>query len=577
MPRKKTLDAVGYNGNQDLPLPNEVISLTEEEMTEYVRCSHDPIYFISNYVKIVHVDHGIVKFDLWEFQKEIIRTFQSNRFVICKLARQSGKSSVVVCGYFLWYILFHADVSLGILANKEATAIMLLDRLKESYALLPRFLKQGIVKWDQKLIKLGNNTRVRAEATSASAVRGDTFNILFLDEFAFVPENVALDFMTSVFPTISSGNTTKLFIVSTPAGYNLFYKIFNDAMEGRNSYKPIAYTWRDVPGRDKVNAQGENIWEKEIRQNMSNDQKWAQEFECDFLGSANTLIASWKLAQLSYVEPKEERGKFKMYHKPVHQKDDAPGHVYVVTVDVGQGQQEDFSVIVVTDITESPFRQAGVFRDNDTKPAQLAPQIRDIARYYNSAHVLIEINGEGLAVADMLMTELEYENVIAIYPHPKKGQKLSSGFHPRARPGIKMSEATKRIGCTGLKSLIENDKLIISDWQTMRELTTFVGKKSARGANIKTYEAEVGQHDDTVLPLVLLGWLTLQSEFENYVGLSMRQLLMEGGAPPSLDEPFIGILGDLSQTVVIEKSPLGYDVIDDPSFWRDDVSSGNWL
>jgi len=272
MPRKMPNASGGYNANPNLPLPEEQIALNATEFQEYVKCAGDPIHFITNHVKIVHVDHGIVKFDLWDFQKEIIKTLENNRYVIAKLPRQSGKSTVIICGYFLWYILFHTEVSVGILANKEETAIQLLDRLKQSFELLPRFLKQGVVKWDQKVIKLANNARVRAAATSASAIRGDTFNILFLDEFAFVDENIALNFMTSVYPAISSGKSTKMFIVSTPNGYNLFYKIWNDAIHKKNDFATLGYTWRDVPGRDEA-------WATETRRNMGSEQKFQQEFE----------------------------------------------------------------------------------------------------------------------------------------------------------------------------------------------------------------------------------------------------------------------------------------------------------
>lgn len=572
MPRN--LNPVGYNGNPLLPLPNAQIQLTAEELAEYIKCSENPSYFINNYVRIVHVDYGIIKFSMWPFQEKLVETFEKNRFVICKLARQTGKSTVVVCGYFLWFILFHADVSVGILANKEATAIQLLDRLKQSFELLPDFLKQGVVKWDAKLVKLANNARVRAEATSASAIRGDTFNLLFLDEFAFVPENIALDFMTSVFPSISSGKTTKLFIVSTPNGYNLFYKLWNDALEGRNSYTAIGFTWRDVPGRDEA-------WAEEQRRNMGSEQKFAQEYECDFMGSANTLVAPWKLAQIGYRAPLQERGHLKIYTKPVYMTEEGAAHVYLVVVDVAEGQEKDFSVAQVIDISESPFKQVAVWRDNKTKPAQFAPVIADLARYYNQAFCFLEINGEGQTVADMLVTELEYENVIQIFPHQKKGQTLSSGFNPRARLGLKTSEPSKKIGCTGLKSLVENDKLLLVDYDTIRELTTFVAQISKSNGKTKTYSAEVGNHDDCVSPLVLLGWLTMQSGFENYVGLSMRQLLMDGHPPLTFDEGFVGFLGDREQTPVVGQTARGFDIIEDTDFWRGDTSSGSnddkWL
>jgi len=558
----KPLNAQGYNGNPNLPLPEDQIELTEEELREYTKCMKDPIYFIETYVKIIHVDHGIIKFSMWDFQKEIVRTFHENRFVICKLARQTGKSTVVVCGYFLWYVLFNTDVTVGILANKEETAIQLLDRWKQSFELLPRFLKQGIVKWDQKVIKLANNARVRASATSPSAVRGDTFNILFLDEFAFVPDNVALDFFTSVFPTISSGKTTKLFMVSTPNGYNLFYKFWNDAMLKLNSFIPIGYTWRDVPGRDEK-------WAEEQRRNSGSEQKFQQEHECDFMGSANTLVAPWRLKQIVYSPALEERGSLRIYKKPIYQSLHSDGHIYMILVDVGQGQNQDYSCAQVVDITVTPWEQVATYRDNTVKPAQFAPIVADLGRYYNQGYLFFEINGEGLAVSDMCKEDFEYENIIYIFPHPKKGQTITTGFQKRARTGLKQSEATKRIGCTGLKSLIENGKLILSDYETIRELSTFVAKMNKQQNAAKTYEAEVGNHDDTVMPLVLLGWLTMQHGFENYVGTSMRKMLTEGESL-DLTEPFVGFLGDLERPNVLAQIG-GYDLVDDAAFW----GSGN--
>ena len=556
MPKNSFNSTSGYNGNPNLPLPNAQISLTADELKEYVRCAEAVYYFINNYVKIVHVDHGIVPFAMWPFQREIIKAFEDNRFVICKLSRQSGKSTVVVCGYFLWYILFHADVSVGILANKESTAIELLRRLKQSYELLPMFLKQGILKWDQKLIMLANNARVRAESTSASAIRGDTFNILFLDEFAFVPENIAGDFMTSVFPTISSGKTTKLFIVSTPNGYNLFFKIWNDAEEKRNSYFPIGFTWRDVPDRDEA-------WAAEMRKNLGSEQAWQQEFECSFQGSANTLIPGHKLASMSYMTPLEIRGDLKIYAKPVRADDTGPAHIYVAMVDVSQGQEQDYSVINVFDVSISPFRQVAVYRKNDITPQLFAPIVRDIAAYYCNAYTLVEVNDVGILVADTLHAELEYEHILFVRMHPKRGQMLAGGFHVKSRMGLRQTQATKRIGCASLRAMIEKDQLLIYDYDTLRELTTFV----AHGHN---YQAEAGAHDDCVMTLVLLGWLTSQTGFENYVGLSMRKLLINQYEPVTLDEPFVGYLNDEPTTSWVDDGDIWNraDIDNTQDFWK---------
>lgn len=572
----KQPDPIGYNGNPNLPLPTETITLTATELAEYAKCLNDPIYFIATYVKITHVDDGIVKFHPWKFQEDIINSLESNRFVIAKLPRQSGKSTVIICGYFLWYILFHTDVSVALLANQEDTAIMLLDRLKQSYELLPRFLKQGIEKWDQKLIKLGNKARVRAAATSASAIRGDTFNIVFLDEFAFVPANIAIDFMASVFPVISSGKTTKLFIVSTPNGFNLFYKLFTDATQGKNSYKALQYTWRDVfYARNPLATEAEALqWRDETIKNMANnEQQFAQEFECDFLGSANTLVAPWKLARIDYRLPLELRGPLRVYEKPIYLTEEGPAHVYVCTVDVAQGQQIDSSVVQVIDITESPFRQVAVYQDSSIKPAQLAPVVVQIARWYGDAFIFFEINGEALATALIVQEDLAYENMIYVYMHKKKGQQLSAGYHPSARLGLKSTEATKRIGCSGLKTLMENDQLIINDYETKQQFGTFVGKLNKRGL-ATIYEAEIGNHDDCISPLVLLGWLSLQQAFENYTGISMRQQLSGSSSKdsPMLEEPFAGFFPEMSTTTldglpVIDVTPGGFPVVEDRDFW----------
>lgn len=548
MPKNSFNNEAGYNGNINLPRADSEISLTEAELKEYVRCATDVYYFINNYVKIVHVDHGIVPFSMWPFQEKIVQAFENNRFVICKLARQSGKSTVVVCGYFLWYVLFHPDVSVGILANKESTAIELLRRLKQSYELLPRFMKQGIIKWDAKLIMLANNSRVRAESTSASAIRGDTFNILFLDEFAFVPENIATDFMTSVFPTISSGKTTKLFIVSTPNGYNLFYKIWNDAEQRRNSYVPVGFTWRDVPGRD-------DVWAEEMRKNLGSEQAWEQEFECSFQGSANTLISAKKLAQMVYHPPIEDRGPLKIYAHPIRATLEHPSHIYVGTLDVSQGQEQDYSVLNIFDVSVSPFRQVAVYRQNNIAPQLFAPIVRDICEHYCNAFVLAEINDVGIVVADMLHTELEYENLMFVRAHPKKGQMLGGGgFHPKSRLGLRMTQATKRVGCSGLRAMIEKDQLLLCDFETIRELTTFV-------ANGQNWQAETGNHDDIVMTLVVLGWLTGQQGFENYVGLSMRKMLMNQYEPVTLDEPFAGFfdINAARETVVADGATWSAD------------------
>ncbi len=566
-------NTLGYNGNPLLPLPSAKVALNAAELQEYIKCESDPVHFISNHVKIVNVDDGVTTFTPYPFQKDIIDTLESNRFVIAKLPRQSGKSTVIICGYFLWYILFHTDVYVALLANQEDTAIMLLGRMKASYELLPEFLKQGVVKWDEKQILLANKARVRAAATSAAAIRGDTFNIVFLDEFAFVPANIAVNFMSSVFPVISSGKTTKLFIVSTPNGFNLFYRIFTEAMEGRNSYKAMHYTWRDVYfARYPTASEAEALqWREETIKNMGNNlSQFQQEFECDFLGSAGTLVAPWKLAQIAWKPPLEVRGKLRVYQKPIYLTEEGPAHIYMVLVDVAQGQEQDSSVIQVIDITTSPFTQVACYQDKSIKPAQLAPVCFQVGQWYNNAYMFFEINGEALVTAEICAEDLGYENIIYIAMHKRKGQTISGG-QPNSKIGLKSNEKTKRTGCTGLKSLMENDKLIIHDYDTLSQMTTFIGKLNKRGL-ATIYEAEIGNHDDCISPLVLLGWLTMQQGFENYIGLNMRQALADGAAGmPNIELAPDTFFLDPSMTTGFgqepQRGPWGVPIVEDNDFW----------
>jgi hypothetical protein len=282
---------------------------------------------------------------------------------------------------------------------------------------------------------------------------------------------------------------------------------------------------------------------------------------CSFQGSANTLIPAYKLAQMSYKTPVEDRGPLKIYVPPIRANESEPSHVYVITVDTSQGQEQDYAVASVFDISVTPFRQVAVYRQNDITPQLLAPVLKQIGQHYCNAFILVEINDVGLTVADSLRMELEYENLIFIRSDPKKGQMLGGGFAAKARPGLRMTMASKRIGCAQLRTMVEKDQLLIFDYDTIRELTTFV----AKGA---TYVAEEGAHDDCVMTLVLLGWLTAQHGFENYVGLSMRKILMNQAEPVTLDEPFVGFFDNTQEPLDWTWDPKAPNVVDDPDFWK---------
>jgi hypothetical protein len=494
----------GYNNNPNLPREDYIHSFTQYEKDEFIKCVDDPVYFATRYMKIVTVDHGLMPFNMWDFQKEMLTTFHEQRFSICKLPRQVGKTTTSVA-LLLHYILFNESVSIAILANKSSTAREILGRLQLAFEYLPRFLQQGIKEWNKGSIELANGSRAIADSTSGSSVRGRTFNVIFLDEFAFVPNNIAEAFFMSTYPTISSGNTTKVIIVSTPNGMNLFYRMWMDAAEKRSDYVPIEIHWSMVPGRTKE-------WKEQVIRNTSEDQ-FRQEFECEFIGSTNTLIHPSKIRSLVFLNPVTKEEYLDIYELP------QIGKTYVLSVDVAEGQEKDYSTFSVVDVTQIPYKQVAKYKNNKIPPLLYPTVIYTAARKYNDAFVLVEINSIGLQVADILHHELAYDNLIKIRnAKGKAGQQVTPGYTKQMQFGLKQSVQTKKIGCANLKSLIENDKLIINDADTIMELTTFSEHKTS-------FAAEEGNNDDLVMTLVNFGWLTAQRYFKENVQNDIRAVL----------------------------------------------------
>ena len=494
-----------YLGNPNLKRANITQEWTKEEIEEYAKCMKDPQYFIEHYIKIVSLDEGLIPFHLYDFQKEMIGTFHNNRFTICKLPRQSGKSTTIIA-YLLHYVLFNPNVNVAILANKAATARDLLSRLQLAYEHLPKWLQQGVMSWNKGSLELENGSKILASATSSSAVRGGSYNIIFLDEFAYVPSNVAEQFFSSVYPTISSGKTTKVMIVSTPHGMNMFYKLWVDAEEGRNSYVPIEVHWSEVPGRDEK-------WKEETIKNTSESQ-FNTEFECEFLGSIDTLITPAKLKTLTYRTPIQSNAGLDMYVKPVDK------HTYMLTADVSRGTKNDYSAFAVIDITELPYKIVAKFRDNEIKPLLFPSKIYDVARAYNKAFVMVEVNDIGEQVANPLQFDLEYDNLVMASMRGRAGQILGGGFSGgRAQLGVRTTKAVKRIGCSNLKQLVEDNKLIVEDYDCINELSTFIVKG-------QSFEADEGCNDDLVACLFMFAWATDQTYFKELTDMDVRQTMM---------------------------------------------------
>ena len=495
-----------YLGNPNLKKANTAIEFTQDNIEEYIKCKEDPVYFAKNYVQIVTLDHGLQPFKLYDFQEKLVKNFHEKRFNICKMPRQTGKSTTVV-SFLLHYAIFNDSVNIGILANKASTARELLGRLQIAYENLPKWMQQGILAWNKGSLELENGSKILAASTSASAVRGMSFNILFLDEFAFVPNHVADSFFASVYPTITSGKSTKVIIVSTPHGMNHFYRMWHDAERGFNDYTPTDVHWSQVPGRDEV-------WKEQTIKNTS-EQQFKVEFECEFLGSVDTLIAPSKLKTLVYENPIQRNAGLDVF-EPVKS-----GHDYITTVDVARGVGADYSAFVVIDITTFPHRLVAKYRDNEIKPMLFPSVIYEVAKNYNEAFILCEVNDVGDQVASILQYDLEYQNLLMCSMRGRAGQIVGQGFSgKKTQLGVKMSKTVKKIGSLNLKTMIEEDKLILWDYEIISELTTFIQKNNS-------FEAEEGCNDDLAMCLVIYAWMVAQDYFKELTDQDVRKRLYD--------------------------------------------------
>jgi hypothetical protein len=531
-----------YLGNPNLKKANTQIQFTQEQIIEFLKCKNDPVYFAKNYIKIVSLDHGLVPFEMYPFQEKLVRNFHENRFNICKMPRQTGKSTTCV-SYLLHYAVFNDNVNIAILANKASTARDLLGRLQLAYENLPKWMQQGIISWNKGSLELENGSKISSNSTSSSAVRGGSYNVIFLDEFAFIPNHIADDFFASVYPTISSGQSTKVIIVSTPRGMNHFYRMWHDSERGKNEYVPTDVHWSEVPGRDEK-------WKAQTIANTS-EQQFKVEFECEFLGSVDTLINPSKLKTLTYEDPIKRNKGLDVYEKPVEE------HNYLITVDVARGIGNDYSAFIVFDITQFPYKQVAKYRNNEIKPMLFPSIINDVAKGYNDAWLLIEVNDIGDQVASILHFDLEYDNILMCSMRGRAGQIVGSGFSgKKSQLGVRMTSAVKKLGCSNLRTLIEDDKLIVNDYDIISELTTFIQKHNS-------FEAEEGCNDDLAMCLVIFSWLVAQDYFKEMTDNDVRKRIYE----------------EQRNQIEQDMSPFGFviDGLDDMEITVDVQTGDRWL
>ena len=493
-------DLTSYHGNPNLKPLAYQHDFSKEEIAEYVKCKDDPVYFIENYVKIITLDKGLQPFNLYPCQKEKVKCIMDNRRVVLMEGRQQGKT-VTSAACILHYTIFQEDKTVAIMANKSSAAREVLNRYQIMYENLPIWMQQGVKTWNKGDVELENNSKVLTAATTAAAIRGKSVNWLYIDEAAIIPNNIADEFFTSVYPTISAGETTKILLTSTPLGYNHFWKFWNESVKGVNGFANMFIPYYEIPGRDEK-------WLEEQKQ-LLGQVKFNQEVMCEFLGSTNTLINSNTIGALSTIDPEFQNANLDIYESPKE------NHYYAMAVDTARGIGGDYSAFVVVDITEMPYKVVAKYRDNEIAPMLFPDVIGKVGRDYNDAFVLIEVNDIGQQVVEILHQEIEYENILSTVTE-KNRQFVSPGFGKSTKLGVNTSKQVKRQGCFTFKSLLEEQKLLVFDEHIIHEISTFIEKGN-------TYQADEGYHDDLVMCMVLFGWLSSQQFFKDMTDINTRE------------------------------------------------------
>lgn len=476
-----------YLGLPNIKRANIQIQWTQEMLDEWVKCRDDIIYFAENYCSIIHIDYGVIKVQLRDYQKDMLKIMFDNRMSMHNLSRQLGKTTAVAI-YLTHYVCFNEAKNVGILAHKGSMSAEVLDRTKQALELLPDFLQPGIVEWNKNSIELENGCKISAFASSPDAVRGNSFALLYLDEAAFI-ENFE-DTWKAILPVISSGRQSKIILTSTPNGLNHWYNLWESSLKGISGFKTYTAIWTAVKERlydEENNFDDGKFWSsKQI--GASSLEAFLQEHCTEFQGTAGTLISGFKLSKMTFVD-KDHNDNFYQYKEP------EDGHKYIIAVDCAEGRGQDYSAFNIIDVTKYPYEQVGVYHSNQISPLLLPTIIMRYAYEYNNAWVYIELNSVGGMVAKTLFIDLEYENVIM-----DSSQDL----------GMKQTKVTKAIGCSNLKDLIEKDKLLIYDKNTVMEFRTFVEKGVS-------WAAQDGFHDDLVMSLVIFSYLTNQERFGDFV------------------------------------------------------------
>ena len=490
-----------FNGIANLRDAKESVKLSAKQLAEIKKCALDPLYFMNNYMYINTKDYGMQLFKTWPFQDAAVKRFLKYRFNINRWSRQVGKSTIVR-GFILWYAMFHADQLVAMLANKLSLAKEQLQLLRDSYLALPFWLQPGVKLWNKLSIQFSNNTRILIAATTGEGIRGFSPNLLYLDEFAFLREGLADDFWASVLPSISSGKKTRVIITSTPYGMNLFYRLWQEAVDEETaSYHDLlskfvrsTVKWNEVPGRD---AQ----WGIDEIGRIG-EQKFRQEYECEFVGSAVTLIDYKILQKLHPDNPLPMAAtppdfQMRMFQKPIiRQKMEVNGWTYIASIDTGYGIRKDYHVLqVLLAKSNIDLEQVFVMSSNTVTIEDFCAYSYLVLQGYGFPPLTIEYNGPGARTLGIMFNNLQYENLV---------------HYDNKLRGMWATDTIKQSAVMLLKLYVQRFYCKLHDEATINELMSFTTTTESG----RKWGATGGNHDDHVTSLYWCIYYAASPQFE---------------------------------------------------------------
>jgi hypothetical protein len=473
-----------YLGNKNLPTQHAEFEWTPKMLRDLKKCTRNILYFAEHFFYIVNLDRGKDRINLYKYQKRILRSLRDSRFNIVLSSRQSGKTTLMTI-YALWICCFYEDQRILIVANKELTAINIFKRVRMAYEMLPNWLKPGVGEYGKTSMSLANGSSIGISTTSSDAGRGDSCNVLILDELAFIDNHLVENFWKSVYPIISSSKKSKIFIASTPNGTeNLFFQLYDNAIRGKNNWNPERVDWWEVPGRD-------DAWKEDTIRSLGSTEAFAQEFGNEFIQTGETVLNEDLLQKIKVdiKQPKYvyDEGSYLLWTEP------EDGRIYVVGVDIGEGVGEAASVIQILDITElSNITQVAVYHNNKINPFNFTTKLLEILGHWGNPYAMIERNNCGAQVVDNLRNVHNYENIVNYAPESKTKTNYN-------RPGVIAHTNTKYRGVTNMRYwLNERLAVVIQDDHTFEELKTFVRNPNGTWSG----KRGSGVHDDRIMSLI---------------------------------------------------------------------------